>query len=245
MRVDGFGQPMEAGGSNETRFIRVAAGGPEAFEREYVLRIAPTQNQLFLAPNLATQYRLLENLQKSAIPVPGLLGADLEGAVFGVPFFVMERVPGVIPSPAYNQFGFIAEAPVLERRLIWRRALGTLVTISRCPIVDLPALTGGPEELRSLEQHLRYWQQALSWANQGTFDPIGGPLWKALWESRPASRAGLSWGDAKVGNMIFRNDYVASVIDWEQVSLAGGLADLGWWLIFDLYHSSVRGCSRA
>ena len=41
---------------------------------------------------------------------------------------------------------------------------------------------------------------------------------------------GLSWGDARINNMIFRNFQVAAVLDWDTVSLAGPEADLTWWI---------------
>jgi aminoglycoside phosphotransferase (APT) family kinase protein len=45
---------------------------------------------------------------------------------------------------------------------------------------------------------------------------------------------GLSWGDARLGNMMFDDNFdVAAVLDWEQACLAGPTADLAWWLFFD------------
>ena len=43
---------------------------------------------------------------------------------------------------------------------------------------------------------------------------------------------GLVWGDARIGNMMFDEDFeVVAVMDWEQPSLGGALHDLAWWLV--------------
>jgi aminoglycoside phosphotransferase (APT) family kinase protein len=52
---------------------------------------------------------------------------------------------------------------------------------------------------------------------------------------------GLVWGDARLGNMMFDNNFdVVAVMDWEQPSLGGALHDLAWWLVLsDLHHRST------
>ena len=43
---------------------------------------------------------------------------------------------------------------------------------------------------------------------------------------------GLVWGDARLGNMMFDDNFeVVAVMDWEQPSLGGALHDLAWWLL--------------
>jgi aminoglycoside phosphotransferase (APT) family kinase protein len=44
----------------------------------------------------------------------------------------------------------------------------------------------------------------------------------------------LSWGDARIGNMMFGDDFrLAGVLDWDQMALAHPRHDLAWWLYFD------------
>ena len=43
--------------------------------------------------------------------------------------------------------------------------------------------------------------------------------------------AGVVWGDARLGNLMFDDNFdVVAVMDWEQPSLGGALHDLAWWL---------------
>ena len=44
----------------------------------------------------------------------------------------------------------------------------------------------------------------------------------------------LCWGDARINNQLFGPDHrVAAVLDWEMVTLADPMMDLGWWLFLD------------
>src|SRR5437763_35548 len=52
-----------------------------------------------------------------------------------------------------------------------------------------------------------------------------------LREHRYAPRhVALCWGDARLPNLIYRNDEVVGVLDWEMAFLGDPEADLGWWL---------------
>ncbi|MET0379082.1 MAG: phosphotransferase, partial [Spongiibacteraceae bacterium] len=55
---------------------------------------------------------------------------------------------------------------------------------------------------------------------------------------------GLSWGDARVGNMIFHQGLVAAVLDWDMVALAGAETDLAWWCMFDQTNTTSIGVER-
>ena len=54
---------------------------------------------------------------------------------------------------------------------------------------------------------------------------------------------GLVWGDARLGNLMFDDNFeVVAVMDWEQPSLGGALVDLAWWLfIGNIMHSAGAG----
>ena len=52
-------------------------------------------------------------------------------SVLGVPFYVMEKVTGWVPSdfPPYHVAGPLFEAPVAERQRLWWNAVETLARI--------------------------------------------------------------------------------------------------------------------
>ena len=53
----------------------------------------------------------------------------------------------------------------------------------------------------------------------------------------------LTWGDARIGNMIFRDFAPVAVLDWEMVTLGPGEVDLAWWLVLDRYHTEGVGAA--
>src|SRR5207248_2681064 len=52
------------------------------------------------------------------------------------------------------------------------------------------------------------------------------------------------WGDARIGNMLFHDFQCRAIVDWEMLSLAGPMYDLGWWLFLDRFHSEGTGVDR-
>ena len=201
-------------------------------------------NQLFLDPSLERQCLLLDNLKGQGLPVPEVFAFESDPGVLGAPFAVMECVAGYIPSPSYNTAGWLFDAPPEIRRELWLHGLAALVEIGNAAVDEMgflarPTYGGDP-----IDQELHYTLASLRWATSGT--PAKGleALWADLAASRPDFQPRLSWGDARVGNVIFQDTSVAAVIDWEQASLSGSLVDLGWWLFFDVFHSTERGVAR-
>ena len=54
----------------------------------------------------------------------------------------------------------------------------------------------------------------------------------------------LTWGDARLSNLIYQDFQVAAVLDWEMASLCDPLLDLGWWLFADDALTRGSGCER-
>jgi aminoglycoside phosphotransferase (APT) family kinase protein len=55
----------------------------------------------------------------------------------------------------------------------------------------------------------------------------------------------LSWGDARLGNIIFADDLsAAAVLDWEMAGLASPELDLAWWLFLNRHHCEGIGMPR-
>ena len=70
--------------------------------------------------------------------------------------------------------------------------------------------------------------------------------WQWLVEHRPAEDGDvvISWGDSRIGNIIWDDFRCAAVVDWEMASLAQPELDLGWWLYFDRQFSEGLGVPR-
>jgi aminoglycoside phosphotransferase (APT) family kinase protein len=241
-------RPQTAGGSNETLLatVRWTTRG-QAQSAEIVLRIAPTMLQVFFDPQFEQQYRTLEALREHTdIPVPGVWGYEPDDSLLGAPFWVMDRLHGDAPTdfPPYNQSGFLVDATAAQREQLWLNAVETLGAVHRLPAELFPFL-GEPATGSGLQGLLSYWKASLDWASEGQRSPTLEALDEWLVNHQPiAAPSGISWGDARIGNMLFRDWRCVAVLDWEMVSLAGPLVDLGWWLLLDEALSSDIGLER-
>jgi len=251
VQISDIETPAGAGVSNETFLFRASwqeNGG--LAEHEYALRLHPSPDyQVFYDPEFRTQFDLLRTLhERTEIRVPSAHWYEEDPAPFGRPFFVMERKHGNVPvsMPLYTREGFLFDATPEQRRRAWEGAIGQLALIHTVPASLVSFLDRPQWGATPLEQQLTYWEKAAHWGLTGHYpkqlDEMIGWLRGNLPES---SETGLSWGDARMGNVMFDANFdVAAVLDWEQASLVGPTADLAWWLFFEEMYSTGQGLPR-
>jgi aminoglycoside phosphotransferase (APT) family kinase protein len=238
--------PSDNGGSSETYFatVRIAVGGAIRSE-DWVVRFNGRDYRLFLRENFDTQYRLLNWLAaETDVPVPAIRFYEPDPAILGSAFWVMERVEGRVPpdNPPYNVGGFVFEASSQDRRRLWRSGLETLARIARLDPARAPTIVTPRAGESGLEENLRHWTESMDWASQGDPPKLLRVANDWLWSHMPSRReTGLSWGDARIGNMVFRDFECVAVLDWETITLAGAQLDLAHWLLMDEYYTTGLG----
>jgi aminoglycoside phosphotransferase (APT) family kinase protein/putative sterol carrier protein len=239
-----------AGLSNETILfqLRYAENGAEHVE-DLVLRLQPTEHFVFPDYDLSVQWRILQALACTDVQVPGVRWVETDASLLGSPFYAMARVDGSIPSdvPPYHAAGVMTEVSEADRAAIWWSGIEELARIHRLDpdALGLTFLEKSRFGTDPLEQELGYWEDYLTWAAAGTEQPTTTPALVWLREHRPPSRhRRLCWGDARLPNMIFRDNRVAAVLDWEMAYLGDPSADLAWWLFLDWHHSEGNRIPR-
>jgi len=243
-------RPVGAGGSNETILFEVVADLSDGRGRamhNLVLRIEPGDYRLFREVNFSRQFALLGLLQGQGVKVPAPLYFEADESWLGRAFFIMTRAEGKVPvsSPPYNRTGFLADASPTQRNLAWRAAVEELGRIHTLDVGAFSYLwTTRPSDGPAAD----FAEQVTSfhWAKGGKHAPFLEDVLQWLKAHRPkAISPGLSWGDARIGNMVFGHNFgLSAVIDWEQASLGGPMRDLGWWLFFDDLYSEEIGLER-
>lgn len=223
--------PLEAelisgGRSNLTYYIRSRAS-----EQEWVLRRPPLGHVLPTAHDMAREYRVISALAGTGVPVPKTYLLCEDASIIGAPFYVMERVNGVVVHRELPP-GF---APRPEDR---RRMCEAFVeALARLHAVDADAVGlgdfGRPQGF--MERQVRRWGE--QWERSKTFEsPEVEELRRRLGAALPDSPAPtIVHGDYRLENMIFaerRPDTILALLDWEMATLGDPLADLGYALAY-------------
>jgi aminoglycoside phosphotransferase (APT) family kinase protein len=135
--------------------------------------------------------------------------------------------------------GWLHDATPEQQRTAWESAVDELVRINRVSPDLVRVLPGGTAGFAEVFDEIR---SEYAWACAGVAHPNVDRLWEWLDGNVPTDPPlGLSWGDARVGNVMFDDDFrVVVVMDWELASLGTPVMDLGWWLFFDDVHSEAH-----
>ncbi|HSO95559.1 MAG TPA: phosphotransferase family protein [Acidimicrobiia bacterium] len=246
VQVGPISGPAATGFSNETLLFDaswVTDGAP--VEESLVLRVKPTQHTVFLEADFEQQYLVLRTLgEHSDVPVPPVRWYEADDRVLGAPFFVMERVEGRTPedSPPYTVGGWLLdEATPQQRRTLVESGLEAMARVHGVDWrqLDLGVLSKPQYGRLGFEQQLRYYERSFTWAEDAAgYAAPAVPRATLEWIQRNAPaedpEIALCWGDARINNQLFGPDYrVTAVLDWEMVTLADPMMDLGWWLFLD------------
>lgn len=229
------------------RLIIDADSGPPVM-RDIVTRLPDADLTPYLDRRLERQARIIGWVaDHSNVPVPHVIGADDSGTVVGRPFMMMDRIKGqaTVDFPGYNIDGFLVPMAPAERHTLWSSGIDTLCALHRMEspaqdYLDFPGIEGN-----ALPQVLRHWRNSLEWAADALDHRYFSEVMDWLERTQPADApGGLSWGDARIGNMLFHDRRCVAVLDWEMASLGGPLIDLAWWLLFDRIQDADSGVAR-
>jgi aminoglycoside phosphotransferase (APT) family kinase protein len=220
---------LEGGQSNPTFRLSAPSG-------EYVLRRKPVGKLLQSAHSVDREFRVLQALGGTDVPVPRVYALCDDDAVLGSMFYVMEFVPGRV--------FFDPQLPDLvpaDRGAVFRSMADT---IARLHQVD-PAEVG----LTDFGRPANYLQRQFArWSKQYRLSetmPI--PAMDQLMEWLPgrlpeSDENRIVHGDLRLDNMLIHptEPRVVAVLDWELSTLGDPLSDFGnnvlaWHLEPDLF----------
>jgi aminoglycoside phosphotransferase (APT) family kinase protein len=242
--VSNLTTPSASGFSNETLLFDLAyreAG--ETHEVPLVLRIQPTGFQVFPSYDLGLQFKTMQLLAATDVPVPQVYWLEQENRdLFGAPFYVMGRIEGRVPpdNPPYHQAGWLTEVSPDERAAVWLGCFEVMAKIHRLDhrkagfgFLEQPELGA-----TGLDQEIAQYEKYLEWAARGRRQPVAEAAFDWVKANRPKDEPeGLVWGDARVGNIIYAGTKPAAVLDWEMVRIGSPEKDVGWAIFLDRHHS--------
>ena len=225
-------------------------GGQQRSEGR-VVRCAPISYPIYAEFDLRNQFHVLDRLQGTDVPSPRVYWYEEDENLLGAPFFLMDKLEGVIPPdfPPYHSFGPYYDATPDRRARMWWSSLETMAKVHK---VDWKrreiSILGDPGRGASpLDQQLDYQERYLNWVEE---DPQRQPILRValdwLRENRyTLPRVTLCWGDCRMGNMIYGPDgKVVGALDWDITFLGDPEGDLALFLFSDWMTSEAYGVPR-
>jgi aminoglycoside phosphotransferase (APT) family kinase protein len=233
--VDALGETDEfavrrhrAGHSNETLFVTHG-------DDEYVLRRPPAGETADKAHDVLREYRVMDALQDTPVPLPDTVLACEDQDVIGAAFFLMAKLDGDVIRDAEPERFAASEH---------RRRLGEELVDSLAAIHDVDPAAVGLGEFGHPEgfagRQVERWSQQLMWAFDTTAEErevealydVMAWLQDNAPEDHPHT---LVHGDYKLDNVMFAPGTppeLVGVFDWEMSTLGDPRTDLGWLLSF-------------
>lgn len=236
----------EAGLSSDT--LMVDARGTrdgQPYAESVVVRRAPSGVGVFPEYDLAGQARVQDAVAEQGIPAAAPVELETDEAWVGSVFMVMPAIPGHIPdqAPAFDRW--IKGATPDEQRVLSESFFDVLVAVHR---VDWRrANLAGVIPDRSIAAELARWGHYLDWYADGEVVVPG--LADALaWctEHRPRTEPPptLVWGDVRLGNVIFDDEWrPVAVLDWEMTGIGSPEHDVAWYFALDAIQHELFGRS--
>jgi aminoglycoside phosphotransferase (APT) family kinase protein len=198
---------------------RTRAGG-------FVIRRVPRAGLLLTYDTLA-QWEIHRAVEAArVVPIPKLLWIEPEGTVAGRPFYVMEKVEGVVPVP-WKARSFFPNDEV--RHDVGRQLARVLGLVHTIPLRDLPLdrLRGARDPAQTGLTEIAYWREIYE-----DYARVRVPILEVAfnWLERNAGdvsgRLSLVHTDLRTGNFIMQDDKIVSVLDWEMAHLSDPIEDL-------------------
>jgi aminoglycoside phosphotransferase (APT) family kinase protein len=239
--------PSATGATNETiMFDATWNEGAETITRSFVLRL-DNVNPLFLESPASLHYEVYKVLgQATNVPVPPVLGYEADTSLLGVPFFVMGRIEGRVPSdqPPFNVEGWVVDLDISERQLMWHNFVEVMASMHQVDDSLFSMLHSQSEGRSPLEQEVNRWVRYVRWTlGDQSPHPVISTAAKWLQENLPKDApTGFAWGDARLQNVLFgQGGTVNAVVDLDMVNMAGGESDLSWYCVCSHYQTAITG----
>jgi len=221
--IPGFSGPVTSekfsgGQSNPTYLLNAGSG-------EYVLRRKPPGQLLKSAHAVEREFRVMQALASSAVPVPRTFHLCTDESIIGSIFFVMEHVRGEIYwDPA------LPGLSTSERRATYLEMCRVLAALHQVDVDAIGLADFGKPGDYFARQINRWTQQYLASQTEQIAEMDAVIDWLPANLPADDGRVALVHGDYRLDNMIFRPGKIeiAALLDWELSTLGHPLADLAY-----------------
>ena len=216
---------FETGQSNPTFIIK-------SDKKNYVLRSKPKGTLLKGAHRIDREYKVMDSLKNSQIPVPKMYCYCKDVEVIGSEFYIMEFLEG-----NHEVDPFLKHYNNLEKEKIYDHKIDILTELASLDIKELGLEEFG-RPLGYLERQTNLWvsqYRASQTKEIESMEFLIENIPKFIPKEIDILPPSLLHGDFRLDNMILKKDKtsikVAGLLDWELSTLAPPFIDLSYWAV--------------
>lgn len=222
------------GQSNPTFFV--------SFDnRQLVLRKQPASTLLPSAHAVDREFRVMQALAQTTVPVPKMVLFHAERDVVGTPFYLMERLPGRV----FSECALPGMEPQ-ERLAIYMGMAEAMAALHKVDWADIGLSDYGRHGSYFSRQLARWTRQ---WEMSKTRDDHHIELLiRWLGDNLPdEAETRISHGDFRLGNLMYHptEPRVVGILDWELSTLGHPLADVAFncmaWRTLPQEYGGIKG----
>jgi aminoglycoside phosphotransferase (APT) family kinase protein len=213
--------------------------------------------------DLEAQFLAMRLVGERGVPVPRTRWLELDEGVLGGAFFVMDRVEGRVPPDnlPYTFGSWLLDATEEERAELRDETLRVLACIHSIDVAELEAEGRDLSFLRratdgdatpptgsddaggvvALRRHVEQTWSYYEWMRGDRRYPLIEDSFAWLGDHWPADEGDtvISWGDARIGNVMYDGFEPVAVLDWEMVALGPRGVDLGWFSFIHTFFQDI------
>lgn len=223
-------EQIAVGWSHETWLFDAAwTDDAGSHEQGFCLRRDPGNALLRDLSDLGTQFRVLRCLEGTGVPAPRGYFYESDADVLGAPFLVMEKVPGVCPSPwgreGRNFYKEAAARGVLPDS--FTDALVSLHTLDwRGAGLEFLGVPGPGVDFARRE--IARWRRLIE-LSEVEPSPVLTDVLCWLDANAPSTeQLVLVHGAYRTGNFLVHDDRVSAVLDWETEAIGDPMYDVAY-----------------
>lgn len=205
-------------------FSAAAIGEDPESVQDLVLRLYARDGA---AEKSLREFTVMDRLRKAGYPTPKVIAVQSDGALFGRPFLIMERIHGVSLGASY--WSGVEDRRAGAAAMLWPLIARLHTLEAREILPDAPQADAGAP-YACVERELAELSGLLD-RFEGREPPSLREAVRWLTSRRttvPCERASVIHGDFHPNNVLVRTDGAPFVIDWSNVHLGDYRSDLAW-----------------
>jgi aminoglycoside phosphotransferase (APT) family kinase protein len=216
----------------------------------FVLRLPPdpASEPVFPVYDMPRQFNAMRLVaERTDVAIPPTVWLETDSSALGAPFFVMERIDGVVPPDLMPYpFGdnWFFEADPADQARLQQSTIETLAKIHSIAAADPDAtfLSIDAPGATALQRHVNDQRAFYEWvASDGVRSPLIERAFAWLDDNWPSDEgeAMVSWGDSRIGNIMYRDFEPVAVLDWEMAGHGPREIDLAWMIFLHRFFQDL------